>query len=173
MKINIAAIFICLSLFFTGCTGWIDQIGNEIGVTGVNESSLEAKAEMVLLNFHTYLNLEKYDQAVDMYGGTYDALLGYNPTISGEDKEGLLQAACEFNGFVCLDILSAELKEVNDQGDFTFEVRFSNPDGSEFVLGPCCGATEEEMPPVSSFSVQVHCEDDKSCKVMGLPPYIP
>lgn len=173
MKAEIILIVICLNLFLCGCTGRIDQGRNDVGITGVDESALEDQAKMVLIDFHTYLNLEKYDQAVDLYGGSYDVLLGYNPTLSEEDKEVLLQAACEFNGFMCLDVLSAELIGVEENGEFAYEVKFVNPDGSEFVLGPCCGATEEEMPPKSSFTVHVECKEDGSCLVMDLPPYVP
>lgn len=173
MKVEIMFIVICLSLFLNGCTWGINQGGNDAGRTGVNESALENQARMALTNFHTYLSQERYDQAVDLFGGSYDVLLGYNPTLSEEDKEDLLQAACEFNGFMCFDLLSAELIDVEDNGDFTYEVKYSNPDGSQFVLGPCCGATEEEMPPKSSFTVHVKCEQDGTCLVMDLPPYVP
>jgi len=38
------------------------------------------------------------------------------------------------------------------RGDsYVFQVKFNNPDGSLFILGPCCGASETGMPPVSQL----------------------
>jgi hypothetical protein len=151
----------------------VDQRTGANGIIDGDESAVEARAEGALINFHTFLNQEDYNKAAELYGGSYEVLLGYNPTLSENDKADLLMAGCEFNGFMCLEILSAELIDVNDQGEYVYEVKFENPDGSELVLGPCCGATEEEMPPKSSFTVRVQCEGDVSCKVMDLPPYVP
>lgn len=173
MKAKHIIIFIFLSLLFSCCTRGIDHEDSEIVITGEDADALEVQAEIALTNFYTYLNQEKYDQAADLYGGSYEVLLGYNPKLSKGDKSELLRAACEFNGFMCLEILSAVLIDVNDLDELVFDVQFANPDGSEFVLGPCCGASEEEMPPVSTFPVHVLCEDEESCMVMDLPPYMP
>ena len=134
---------------------------------------LEANAELTLINFFTYLNQKSYRQASEIYGGPYDQLIGYNPSLSETDKEGLLQAGCEYNGLMCLSVLSSRLINANSTNEFIFEVEFANPDGSLFVLGPCCGASEDEMPPVSTFNVRVRCESDGVCKVLDLPPYVP
>ena len=165
--------FLVLSLVLSCCTQGIDQKGSEKGINWSDESTLESQAEVALTDFHKYLNQSEYAKASAFYGGTYENLLNFNPTLSEEDKEHLLQAACEFNGFMCLDVLSAELIEVYDQGEFIYEVKFANPDGSEFILGPCCGASEDEMPPKSFFIVHVHCENDSTCLVLDLPPYVP
>jgi len=119
------------------------------------------------------LNHKQYQRAVKLYGGSYDVLIDYNPLIDKGDKSSLLRAACRHNGFMCLEVLSAKLIEGDDQDKFIYEVKFANPDGSEFVLGPCCGASEEEMPPKASFTVHVQCDEDGSCLVMDLPPYLP
>lgn len=163
MRTKILVLFMCLTMFLSACNGSVALIGQE----------LDAQARSALINFHEYLHQGEYDQAAELYGGSYDVLLGYNPTLSEDDKAALLQAACEFNGFICLEILSAELMAGNDGTEIVFKVKFANPDGSEFVLGPCCGASEEEMPPVSTFTAHVLCEDDGSCLVMDLPPYVP
>jgi hypothetical protein len=60
------------------------------------------------------------------------------------------------------------------RGDmYVFQVEFNNPDGSLFVLGPCCGASETEMPPVSQFEYGVARNADGKFLVMELPPYVP
>jgi hypothetical protein len=46
-------------------------------------------------------------------------------------------------------------------------------DGSLFVLGPCCGANETEMPPVSQFEYKVTRDASGQFVVMDLPPYVP
>jgi hypothetical protein len=43
----------------------------------------------------------------------------------------------------------------------TFTVEFTNDDGSLFVLGPCCGATEMEMSPKTQFVYTVKRVKDK------------
>jgi hypothetical protein len=54
-----------------------------------------------------------------------------------------------------------------------FKVHFRNPDGTLFVLGPCCGASETEMPPVSEFECDVARTSSGEFKVLCLPPYVP
>ena len=84
----------------------------------------------------------------------------------------LLANACEINGHKCLLARIAIFKEL--RGDkYVFQVEFSNPDGSLFVLGPCCGANETEMPPVSQFEYTVTKIAEGEFVVMNLPPYVP
>lgn len=163
----------CLSLFLCSCTRGIDLGAEESMIGFEDEFTLEEQAELALINFYTFLYQGKYDLAADLYGGSYDILLGYNPSLEEANKEGLLRAACERNGFMCLETLSTESMQAVDQGEFIYEVKYANPDGSEFVLGPCCSASEEEMPPKSIFAVHVQCEHDGTCLVLDLPPYVP
>ena len=137
------------------------------------ESSGESKAKITLTDFYALLNQGDYDQAANMYGGSYELLREYNPTLDAKDKAGLLKAGCEINGFMCLEVRNINLVGDKYQHEFIFEVEFANLDGSLFILGPCCGATEESMPPKSSFTVQIVCASDESCLVMELPPYVP
>jgi len=76
------------------------------------------------------------------------------------------------SGLQCLTIRRATFK--NLQGDtYLFQVEFNNPDGSLFVLGPCCGANETEMPLVSQFEYKVTRNASGQFVVMDLPPYVP
>ncbi len=59
------------------------------------------------------------------------------------------------------------------EDSYIFQVEFSNLDGSLFVLGPCCGANETEMPPVSQFEYTVSRNADHRFVVMNTPPYVP
>ncbi len=142
-----------------------------------NQAPTEAQAHLALEEFFVLLNQGQYERAVRLYGGSYEVLTYFNPDLAPEDKAGLLQAACELNGFMCLSPLSITLSIIeireNQPQEFVFEVTFANPDGSEFVLGPCCGADEETMPPQTYFTVRVACDNDTICQVLDLPPYVP
>ena len=126
-----------------------------------------------MVNFFTALNQGDYSQAAELYDGSYDVLQGYNPTLDPEDQAALLQAGCEFNGLMCLRVREVLSIQAGDPNDFFFEIEFANPDGSTFELGPCCGETEESMPPESVFIIGVRCLEDGTCLVLDLPPYVP
>lgn len=129
-------------------------------------------AQQALVDFFNYLSKGQYEQASEVYGGTYETLTGMNPDIDPGDLVALWEAGCQFNGLRCLPVRSAALKE--QSGDtFIFTVEFSNPDGSLFVLGPCCGATETEMPSVSQFEFTVQKTPQGQFKVLTLPVYVP
>jgi len=134
---------------------------------------VEIQAKLDMINFFVYLNHAKYEQAVNLYDGSYEILEGYNPDIDPASKSELLKAGCEFNGLTCLQLYQANLSERPSNDEFVFTVSFRNQDGSVFELGPCCGETKEEMPPVSQFEIHVTCPSENSCQVLDLPPYVP
>ena len=135
--------------------------------------TLEQSAQLALTSFYDLLNQGAFEQAAGLYGGSFEILQGYNPGIDPEDEAELLKAGCLYNGFMCLSVLSAVPLQRKDPQVFEFEVIFSNPNGSQFTRGPCCGETEENMPSKSTFIVQVTCENKDICRVMDLPPYVP
>ncbi|HEX6269694.1 MAG TPA: hypothetical protein VFZ43_05635, partial [Anaerolineales bacterium] len=130
------------------------------------------EARDTLFSFLMLLNTGKYDEAVSLYGGEYEALQVFNPEIEPEDHVALWAWACENQLLQCLQVRSATLQ--HQEGDtYVFQVEFSNPDGSLFILGPCCGADETEMPPVSQFEYKVARTAEGRFVVMELPPYVP
>ena len=134
--------------------------------------STMAEAHNVLVDFLTLLHEKKYAEAVPLYGGEYDALQVFNPGIDPDDHLALWAWACDNQLLQCLEVRSATFKEL--RGDsYTFQVEFNNPDGGLFVLGPCCGADETEMPPVSLFEYTVSRNADGQFMVMNTPPYVP
>jgi hypothetical protein len=178
LKILIA---IFLLMVLTACNpGLSARPGQEIDIPaqastaepGQNPSR-EVEARSAVVDFYDNLNQGAYDQAAGLYGGSYEVLQGYNPGIDPGDRASLLEAGCKFNGLMCLRVLDLTLIHADEPREFIFSVVFANPDGSQFVLGPCCGATEEEMPPVTLFNVHVTCEQDGACRVLDLPPYVP
>jgi len=131
-----------------------------------------SEAHDVLVNFLNLLHAKDYGDAVLLYGGEYEQLQVFNSQLDPEDHVALWTWACKNQVLQCLEVRSATFKEL--RGDsYIFQVEFSNPDGSLFVLGPCCGANETEMPPVSKFEFTVSPNADHGLVVMNTPPYVP
>src|SRR5215204_3576947 len=157
---------ICIFILLAGCTP-ATQIPASTSLP-----STASEAQEVLIKFFDLLNSKQYAEADTLYGGDYEQLQIFSsdtdPAPSGHAK--LWADACQLAGLQCLKVRSATFK--NLQGDtYIFQVEFSNPDGSLFVLGPCCGATETEMPPVSQFQFTVVRNTEGGLVVMNTSPY--
>jgi hypothetical protein len=134
--------------------------------------STASEAQDVLVNFLTLLHTKDYAQAAPLYGGEYEALLVFNPEIDASDHVALWTWVCDNQLLQCLEVRSTAFQQL--VGDsYIFQVEFNNPDGSLFVLGPCCGANETEMPPVSQFEFTVARDPEGKFVVMNTPPYVP
>lgn len=129
-------------------------------------------ARAALVDFLTLLNQGNYQEAVPLYGGDYEALQVFNPGIDPSDRLALWTWACGNQLLQCLEVRSGTL--LHQEGDtYVFRVEFSNPDGGLFVLGPCCGANETEMPPESEFEFTVMTSAEGGFVVLNTPPYVP
>ena len=118
------------------------------------------------------LHTKNYADASPLYDSEYEALQVFNPEIGLDGHVALWTWACDHQLLQCLEVRSASFKEL--RGDtYVFQVEFNNPDGSLFVLGPCCGANETEMPPISHFEFRVSRNTDGKFVVMDIPPYVP
>jgi DNA-binding CsgD family transcriptional regulator len=133
----------------------------------------------ILVDFLTYLYKGEYEKAASLYGGSYETMIDHNPDIDPNDHSTLLHNACLINGAQCLEVLSAgpatagPIESIN-MSEFKFQVEFANPDGSLFVLGPCCGGNETDFPSQSIFYFTVNLvESSPEFKVMDMPPYAP
>lgn len=134
--------------------------------------SSASEAHEILINFFSLLNAGKYEEADALYSGNYEQLQVFNPDVDANDHATLWERACKMSGLQCLQVRTATFKSL--QGDtYVFQVEFNNPDGSLFVLGPCCGANETEMPPVSQFEYRVSRTAPGKFSIMDLPPYVP
>jgi len=130
------------------------------------------EAQDVLVNFLRFLHVKNYAEAAPLYGGEYEQLQVFNPKIDANDHVALWAWACDNQLLQCLEARSVTFQQL--VGDtYVFQVEFSNPDGNLFVLGPCCGANETEMPPVSQFEYTVSRNADHRYVVMNTPPYVP
>ncbi len=128
-------------------------------------------ARHTLLTFFTLLHDGRYSEAMLLFGGEYDTMREQNPEIPPEDYTALWQAACTRQS-PCLLVSRIVEEKIITQNEFEFVVEFVWIDGTLFKLGPCCGATEAEMPPVWQFSYTVK-KIDGLFKVMEGPVYVP
>lgn len=130
-------------------------------------------ARGTLLTFFNLLHLRRYEEAIPLYGGDYEIMQTWNPDVDPNDAVALWTNACESNGLRCLPVLNIVNQLKISPTEFHFLVEFMWDDGSLFVRGPCCGATEEEMPPVSQFEYTVVLGLDGKYRVMGWPVHVP
>jgi len=84
-----------------------------------------------------------------------------------------MQNACEINGFQCLQVKEILAIEKTTPDSVLISATFMTEDGDMFVRGPCCGASEEDMPSQSVFDFLVKITEHGEYKVMDLPVYIP
>ncbi len=140
--------------------------------TPQNPEELSA-ALQVLQDYYAALNANDYAKAVELYGGSYELLTNNNPDVPPTDTGGLFQKACSQNGFRCdLKVIAVADRAQLSSEDFRFSLQFQNPNGEVFSLGPCCGASEQDMPPQTQFDFLVKKVDGKYM-VMSLPVYMP
>jgi len=131
-------------------------------------------ARQTLVDFFSLLGNGEYGEAVERHADDaefYDTARMNNADVDPNDRVALMEAACTYQ-LRCLEILNVVNDEQVSDTEFLFVVEFENPDGTLFVLGPCCGADETEMPPVSQFEYRVE-KVDSEFLVHGSPVYVP
>ena len=126
-----------------------------------------------MLRYFVALHQGDYAAAAALYGGSYETQATWNPDLPATDLLGLWQRACEQNGLQCLAVREVVSEEQVSPNVLTFTLHFRNPDGSLFVLGPCCGENGTSMPPVSEFECDLARTSSGDFKAMCLPPYVP
>jgi hypothetical protein len=129
-------------------------------------------ARQTLIRFFTFLHDGLYGEAAALYGGSYEDLPVVRDDLppTSEDKALVWESECEL--LQCL-LISRVVEETQVSPDeYRFVVEFMNEDGTLFVLGPCCGATEAEMPPVWQWLYSVKRVDGQF-KVMEAPVFVP
>ena len=156
-------------LFLTGCAL---QAIPTAQLTPTSLTATGSEAQAVLIRYFDLLNAKQYSGADALYGGDYDQLKVFSADVDPADHAKLWSNACELAGLRCLKVRTATL-ENQEANTYVFQVEFNNPDGSLFVLGPCCGADETEMPPVSKFEITVLKNAEGKFLVTSLPPYVP
>lgn len=167
MKIVITSLLILI--LTVGCASQLTDTAQPMPT--VTSSSTDEAWE-TLVKFFELLNSKQYGEASVLYGGDYETMQTWNPDIDPSDHIQLWEKGCEWNGLQCLVIRTATLSKQKDNIS-VFQVEFSNPDGSLFVRGPCCGANETEMPSESLFEYRVLKTADDKFLVMDMPLYVP
>jgi hypothetical protein len=121
-------------------------------------------AQEALLTYFSLLHEQNYAEAANFYGGSYDLLRDWNPTIDPNDYAALFENGCTINGLMCLQVLNFVEEQVSPD-EFKFIVEFMNEDGSLFVSGP-------ETAPQSQFTYIVQKVDGRFL-IQDLPIYVP
>lgn len=134
-------------------------------------TTAEAMAVESLSRYFALLATGRYAAAAPLYGGDGGMLREWNPEMA-DDNASLLQAGCERQLYPCRSVASVVGVRPTGEREWVVTVTFANPDGTLFVLGPCCGASPEEMPPQSEFDYTVR-QQGEGFVVMELPPYVP
>ncbi len=116
-----------------------------------------------------------YEQAAELYGGSYQELIELNPEIDPGDHAALLQNACEVNGLQCLRVhevvSSRTLLGADGSYDIHLTVQLEDPSGEVFYTGLCCGSGD--APQQMEFDFKVRRSADGTFQVLDLPPYLP
>lgn len=170
-----------ISLFFAGngaqpadeqTIGLISQFASELAAQAVFNLQAPpeaAEAEQALRDYLTALHAGDFILGAKLYGGDTELLQTWNPDIPN-DLPALLERACAQNGLVCMSPRTVTYHGLDASGAYQFNVEFSNPDGTLFHQGPCCGETEG--PSFSSFLFRV-VKTESGYAVLDLPPYVP
>jgi len=131
------------------------------------------KARNALTTFFELLHQRKYEEAAELYGGDYQVLQGWNPSLDPQDYRSLLANGCEINGLQCLQVKRIMDEKVVSVAEYHFTVEFMKQDGSLFMRGPCCGASATDDPPESQFTYTVIKNCAGEFLVRELPVYVP
>ncbi len=126
----------------------------------------ESRARQALLDFLERLNAGRYEEAAMFFGGEYDTLQDWNPTLDPADRAGLWRQACTVNGLRCLPVMAVTFLGRSEPAQYRYLVMFRADSGRPYVLN----AAEEQR---AEFYFTVRVLADGSPLVLGLPPYEP
>ncbi len=161
-----AAMIVLILSLLSGCLSQAPEKPDE----PLDEFTL---CEISLRDFFDTLHAGEYETAAELYGGTYDTLTDMNPDLAPIDFPALWERACTVNGFQCLRV--GEILGVvrTREGECILTVQFLQENGEIFFRGPCCGADETSIPPISEFEFRVSRDDSGQYWVLDLPVYVP
>lgn len=150
---------------------WAQEIADQ--AAQIQDPAVIEAARQALLAYFNALRAGDYPTVIKWYGGSYEWLASMNPDLSSEDKSALWTRACQQNGFVCTLAVKNWVHTAQLSADqIRFTVELQNPDGSLFVLGPCCGAEVADFPPLTQFDFIVQ-RLGESYQVLSLPVFVP
>ena len=127
------------------------------------------QARTTLTTYFSALHAGRYAEVTKYYGGGYEVLSSWQPNLNPNDHMRLFKNACLSGRLMCLEVRAVVQEEVVSPSEFKFVVEFKNEDGSLFVRGPCCGASETAMPSQFQFPYLVVKTWNDRFLVQGLP----
>jgi len=148
-----------------------DEQQNQPTTKPATKTDIELARE-ALIDYFNFLNKKQYSEAIKYHGSGYEFLQAWNPRIDINDHISLLKNGCEINGLQCLKIKNILSQQQISSTEFKFLVQFENNDGTLFKRGPCCGATEEQMPTKTDFEYTVK-KVNNDFLIMTPPVYVP
>jgi hypothetical protein len=84
-----------------------------------------SRALGALAQFFSALQDGRYTEAVSAYGGDYQVLRDWNPTVPPNDHATLFQRGCTVNGLQCLAVKAVVDQREVSPGEYTFTVQFA------------------------------------------------
>jgi hypothetical protein len=139
----------------------------------ITEKDESEKAKNALITFFDYLNENEFEKASGLFSSDetdWESIKVYSPEDEASNKAKILENYCEAVG-TCLKAKILEAKQTANY-EYNLVVQFLNKDGSIYIFGPCCGATEEEMPSKDKFDYTVK-KIDNAFEVKTPPLYRP
>ncbi len=143
-------------------SGW--AAGEIVACENRSDAVDDEAARETLLAFFSYLHGGRFAEAAEVYGGSYETLMGWNPALDPQDHAALLENGCSMNGLQCLSPLSVTLHDSNDDIMYQFLVEFEEEDRSLLTAG---------TPPQTQFTYTVVTDGTGGFLVLELPPYLP
>ena len=124
-----------------------------------------------VIAFFAALHDGRFEDAIELFGGSYEVPQGMNPDLGPDRRAALFERYCTRNGGVCLPVERIVASKAEADGAERFTVRFARDDGTVFELGPCCG--EPDTGARTLEFVYTVRRVDGAPRVMELPPYVP
>ncbi|RJR31636.1 hypothetical protein C4569_01600 [Candidatus Parcubacteria bacterium] len=175
-KLLFTAALLFIGLVVSGCTLLKDNNNGQQNKADriVSAQDEITQAQEALITFFKYLSRQDFESALTLFEpdeeNSWEWIANFTIEEDRNNKAEVLKNYCEAVG-TCLEVKIIEAKkEVDDV--YNLVVQFQKPDGGVFVLGPCCGATEEEMPPQNKFNFTVK-KINSVFKVTTAPVYRP
>ena len=117
---------------------------------------------------------KKYTGALTLFApNEWETMSSFVDEDERNDHIKVLQAYCE-RVQTCLPVKILSIARTANDSSFEYvaQVQFIAENGDPYVLGPCCGATEEEMPSQDIFEYHVKLMNG-GYKVITPPVYNP
>jgi hypothetical protein len=166
MKKILFTIFLCSIVVLTGCSNTSNKI---------NEQDDLSIAENALISFFDHLDSQNFEKALELFelnhsADSWEGLEIFSLPEERDNRAQVLKNYCAATG-TCLKAMVIDTIKENEE-TYNLLVQFKRADGSIFILGPCCGATEEEMPSQKEFNFKVK-KINNEFKVITTPIYVP